>query len=317
MTRKRALALSAPLVVALIAAATSGPTAHANGQNPAQLDARCATRLSIAFLGVSPTAAQLASTTPQAAVDAMLGDARFQDRFASFVNAQLNANPGNTPEEDASYWLAKYVLQNNRPWKEMFIGPYNVDLDATGKNVVVTNDPNGLGYFRSKPWLIRYEGNELAGIKIVTAYRIMQNVIGLQLTPTSNAPGADVTATGRQAAPCNGCHYNPWYALDHVASILTVRKDTGATTTFLPPTAPSANILGGLTIHDDGELVHALVDNDAFKVNACRIAFKFLYGRTENACEGEIFDKCVDALTSQGTMQAALSAIAKDPSYCQ
>jgi hypothetical protein len=316
MTRKGVLPLAASLVVALLAA-VGPPLAHADGQDAAQLDARCATRLSIALLGVSASAAQRSSTTPQAAVDSMLGDARFQERFASFVNAQFNGNPGMTPQEDSAYWLAKYVLQNNRPWKEMFIGGYNVDVDSTGKNVVVTADPNGLGYFRSKPWLIRYEGNELAGVKISTAYRIMQNVIGLQLVPSTAGTGADRSATGRQAAPCNGCHYDPWFALDHVASILTVRQGAGATTTFLPPAQPSANILGGLTIHDDGELVHALVDNDAFKVNACRLAFKFLYGRTENACEGALFDECVDALASRGTMQAALSAVATDPSFCQ
>jgi hypothetical protein len=315
MTAKRILGLSVPLALAGLAA--SIPRAQATVEDTTELNARCATRLSIALLGASATAAQLSSTTPQAAVDSMLADARFQERYASFVNSQLNANPGLTPAEDASYWLAKYVLQNSRPWKEMFIGPYEVDGDATGNNVTVTADPNGLGYFRSKPWMIRYAGNELAGIKIATAYRIMQNVIGLELTPTSNAAGANVTATGRQAAPCNGCHYNPWFALDHVASILTVRKGTGAATTFLPPNQPSANILGGLTIHNDAELVHALVDNDAFKVNACRMAFKFLYGRQENACEGALFDKCVDALGAQGTIQAGLSAIAKDSSFCQ
>jgi hypothetical protein len=310
--RKRFEGLSAPLLAAVLAAASSG-TAIADPQS----NARCANRLSIAFLGVSATAAQLMSTTPQAAVDAMLTDARFSERFASFVNSQHNANPGTTAQEDASYWLAKYVLANNRPWNEMFIGQYKVDLDSTGNNVVVTADPNGLGYFRSMPWLIRYGGNELAGLKIATAYRIMQNVIGLELVPSQNGPGADVSATGRMAAPCNGCHYNPWFALDRVASILTVRKGTGAATTFVPQTQPSASILGGITIHDDGELVHTLVGNDAFKVNACRMAWKFLYGRAENTCEATIFDKCVDALTAQGTMQAALSSIAKDPSFCQ
>jgi hypothetical protein len=252
---------------------------------------------------------------PQSEVDSMLGDARFEERFATFVNAQFDPMPGMTPQEDAAYWLAKYVLQNNRPWKELFVGGYNVDVDSTGKNVVVTNDPNGLGYFRSKPWMIRYAGNEEAGVKIVTAYRIMQNVVGLQLLQAVNP--VDPSATGRMAAPCNSCHYDPWFALDRVASILTVRKGTGTATTFLPQMQPSATILGGLTIHDDKELVLALVGNDAFKVNTCRLAFEFLYGRPENACEGVLFDKCVDAFTSQGTMQAALAAVAKDPSFCQ
>ena len=30
-----------------------------------------------------------------------------------------------------------------------------------------------------------------------------------------------------------------------------------------------------------------------------------------------VFDKCVDAFASQGTIQAGLAAVAKDPSFCQ
>jgi hypothetical protein len=45
----------------------------------------------------------------------------------------------------------------------------------------------------SKPWLLRYAGNELAGIKISTGYRIMNNTIGLKLVASTNAPGADIS----------------------------------------------------------------------------------------------------------------------------
>src|SRR5688572_32777590 len=60
---------------------------------------RCATRLSVAFLGKSPSAELLANTDPQTAVDAMIGDALFVDRFARFVNAELNADPGQSLAE--------------------------------------------------------------------------------------------------------------------------------------------------------------------------------------------------------------------------
>ena len=63
-------------------------------------------------------------------------------------------------------------------------------------------------------------------------------------------------------------------------------------------------------------LVTALVASDHFKFNACRHVFNFLYGRDETTAEATVFDKCVDALTAQGTIQAALSAVAKDPSFC-
>jgi hypothetical protein len=338
MTRNRMLVLSAPLLAAAFAAVGSG-TASATGEDPAQFNERCATRLSIAFVGVSASAAQLSSTTPQSAVDTYLTDPRFQERFATFINSQFNLEPGQTADEDSSYWLSKYILQNNRPWKELFVGQYTVALDATSNTVTVTADPNGLGYFRSTPWMIRYEGNEQGsvpaancagkancGLKIVTAYRMMQNVLGLELVPSTNAPGANITATGRMAAPCNGCHFNPWFALDNVAHILTLRSGTGKNTTFMPPLAASTTVFGsgtggsgsdGPVVHNDGELVNAMVASTQYEVNTVRLGFKFLYGRPENTCEGPIFDKAVDAFKAQGTMQAVLSTIAKDPSFCQ
>jgi hypothetical protein len=338
MTRNRMLVLSAPLLAAVFAALGSG-TASATGEDTAQFNERCATRLSIAFLGVSAAASELSSSTPQSAVDTYLSDPKFQDRFASFINSEFNLDPGQTPDEDASYYLSKYILQNNRPWKELFVGQYNVAGDANGQNVQVTADPNGLGYFHSQAWAIRYAGNEqgsvppancngknTCGLKIVTAYRTMQNVLGLELVPSTNAPGADLTATGRMAAPCNGCHFNPWFALDNVAHILTLRLGVGKNTTFLPPLDAQATVFGsgpggggsdGIVVHNDVELVNAMVAGTQFQVNTCRLAFRFLYGRNENSCEGPLFDKCIDALKTQGTMQAALSSIAKDPSFCQ
>jgi hypothetical protein len=45
--------------------------------------------------------------------------------------------------------------------------------------------------------------------------------------------------------------------------------------------------------------------------------FCYLYDRDENQCEGVVFDKCVDALAADGTMQSAVAAVVKDPSFCQ
>lgn len=274
---------------------------------------RCATRLSVSLLGDSPNAALLASANPQSTVDGMLGDAAFVERFARFVNAEFNVEPGAKVEEDASYTLAKHVLTNNLPWKDMFVGQFDV-------TDTVTPDPNGLGYFRSADWMKRYAGNEgtpQSGYRIVAAYRILQNTTGLKLTATTAVVGLDVTATGRQAAACAGCHYNSWYALDKVAKVLSKRAGTGNNITFTPPTEGPQQILDGQTIADDKALVDGLVASEDFKFNVCRIAFKYLYARPENTCEGTVFDKCVDAFTAKGTMQSAISAIATDPTFCQ
>src|SRR5205814_6961276 len=143
------------------------------------------------------------------------------------------------------------------------------------------------GYFRSMPWMIRYAGNEPAGIKISTAYHILNNVTGLHLIASTNAPGADISATGRQAATCSGCHYSNWFALDKTASVLTKVVRTGQTVTFTPKTVANdapQTILGNITVTNDKELVTALLANDSFPFATCRLAWNYLYGRDENKC---------------------------------
>ncbi|MGQ0504555.1 MAG: hypothetical protein ACT4TC_04490, partial [Myxococcaceae bacterium] len=292
---KMSLSIKNSLLVASALTLTLGATARA--QATAAVKERCATRLSVAVLGRSPAAALVSSADPQSTVEQMLTTADFQERFSRFINATFNNDPGATPEEDSAYYLTKYVLTNNRPWKDMFVGGYKVER-AAGANAnaepTVTVDANGLGYFRSRPWLVRYAGNEEKGIKLNSAYRIMNNTIGLKLVAATQVPGLDLTATGRQAAQCKGCHFDPWFALDKVASVLTVRNGTDAATmTFTPPTGGPQQLLGGITISDDKGLVEALVNSKAFEFRACRIAFEFLYGRPEYSCEGPVFDKCM------------------------
>ena len=312
-----------PIGVAVLLAMTSTPRRAV--ADPATADAaekaeKCATRLFTSMVGEGATPDALASTNPQVSFDMLVKDARFQERFARFVNSQLNPRPGATPSEDASYYLAKYVLQQDKPWSDMFVGKYNVaPSDATKPTgeATVTADPNGLGYFHSQAWMVRYAGNESAGIRIVSAYRMMQNIIGLSLVASTNAPGADLTMTGRMAQPCAGCHFEPWFALDKVATVFGKRTGTGDKTQFQPSNAGPQTILGGVTISSEVDLAEALVANDAFDVNACRLSFKYLYGRAENSCEGPVFDACVTAFKADKKITSALAVIAKDPTFCE
>lgn len=321
MTRSfRTLLPVAPVGVALLLAMTSAPrraVAEPAAADAAEKAERCATRLFTVMVGEGATAEALASPNPQASFDTLVKDPRFYERFARFVNSQFNRTPGTIPAEDASYYLSKYVVTNNKPWSDMFVGKYDVASPNANAEAVVTDNPNGLGYFRSRAWMVRYAGNESAGIRIVSAYRMMQNTIGLTLSATTNAPDVDITANGRKAAQCAGCHYNPWFALDSVASVLGTRQGTGMATTFQPSTAGAQKILGGVTISNDAELVQALVDNEAFNVNACRLAYKYLYGRAEDSCEGPVFDACVAAFKTDKVITSALAVVAKDPTFCE
>lgn len=291
-------------------------------QADAQVDAdpgklvRCSTRLSISFLGSSPSSQLLKSPDPQSEVEKLLTNPDFHERFARFINSQMNDQPGATPEEDAAYHLSKYILANNLPWKDLFVGPFDVRPANQGR-IRIVDDADGLGFFRSAAWLRRYAGNELEGLKISTIYRMMNNALGLKLTATTNAPGADLSATGRAAPACRSCHFDNWYALDKNAALLSTVRRRGNDITFRPPDGEPKEVLGGLMLRDDKDFVTAMVNSEQFSFNVCRVVFRFLYGRDENSCEAEVFDKCVDAFKDSGMIQSSLSTVAKDPSFCQ
>ena len=279
---------------------------------------RCATRVSIALLGLSADASLFAQSSPQSSAAALFARPEFIERFSSFINREFNSRPGDSSADDASYHLTRYVLMNRLPWSEVFQGPYRVDGDPNDSTVAtVVPDPNGLGYFRSPSWLIRYEGNEPDGYKLRTAYRIMNNTIGLKLVMAQTAPGADVSVVGRQAPSCRGCHFDSPFALDKAARVLTRRVGVGMDTVFDPPPASPQTFLNGVVIKDDKDLVTGLIASDAFAYYACRLSFRFLLGRNENKCEGPAFDRCFDAFRASGQIQAALGSIVSDPLFCQ
>lgn len=308
-------ALLAP-VLAAGAALSAGQRAHAEGAEAdrAEANERCAVRLSIALVGKSADAALLGSPDPQSAVDGMVASPDFAERYARFVNSEFNGGPSTDAKDDPVYYLARHVITENKPWADLFVGPYDVVASATAMDV--TADPDGLGYFRSSAWMKRYAGNEDQGTMLVGAFRILSNTTGLTLTPSVGNPGEDRTANGRAASACKGCHFDSWFALDKFARLLPKKKVTGDVVSFTPPTEGPQQLLGK-TIADDKALVTALVDSDAWRFNQCRLVFKFLYGRPENQCESKVFDACVDALGTQKTIRSAVATVAKDSSFCQ
>lgn len=306
----------APVLALAVGVGLASRGASAEDVDLAAKSERCAMRLAIAITGEAPTASLLTSGDPQSMVPTLLKSEQFRERFARFINATYNRNPADEPGGDAPYYLTKHVLERGRPWKDLFVGPYDVQQDDDGK-VTIADSPDGLGYFRSRKWLQRYAGNELEGLKISTAYHMMQNTIGLKLVAVTIDETLDVSASGRSKQPCAGCHKDPWYALDKVATVLTRRNDDGDQVEFDPPVGGAQTILGGVTVKDDKELVTALVSSAAFQFRQCRLAFNYLYARDENLCEGPIFDTCMQAFTAQGTIESAIASLAQHPSFCQ
>ncbi len=282
---------------------------------------RCATRLSLSLTGRPPSAALIADADPQSKVDDLLAEDAFVEQFARFANSKMNAEPADTPAGDATYFLARHVLTNRKPWHELFDGAYRVEaVAAAGGNPAtarVVDDPAGLGYFRSRPWMVRYAGNEEDGYRLNAAFRIQQNIIGLDVGAVTSSPGTDISATGRMANGCRSCHYDSYFALDKVAKVLSRRTGTDTNITFTPSTEGPQQILDGQTIGSDAQLVAALVTSTEHKFNTCRLAFEFAYGRAEATCEAALFDACIDAYTASGDIRDALRTITKDPGYCE
>jgi hypothetical protein len=307
-----ALALPAATALALMTARPS----HAEDAeaDKAEVAERCALRLSIALRGKSPDAAHMASADPQTGVDAMLATDEFADRWARFINSQFNGAPATSATDDPVYYLAKYVVTNDKPWSDLFVGPYAVV--GNGSTMDVIEDPSGLGYFRTQSWRQRYAGNEDQGYMLSGAFRILSNTTGLELTPSVGNPGDDRTVTGRHGSPCKTCHFDAWYALDTFAKLLPKRKGQGDTMTFTPPTEGPQQLLGK-TVADDKELLTTLVNSDSWRFQQCRNVFLFLEGRPENQCEAPLFDMCVDALVQKKTVRAAVAAVAKDSGFCR
>ena len=308
-----------PLLGALAAAGAFAAVAHGSARAEDDDGAsreRCATRLAIAILGEAADGELLAAAEPRAQVPALLQRPAFRERFARFLNATLSSGPGEKASEDAPYFLGKHLLEKNAPFRELFVGPYSVRADAQG-NAIVADDPEGLGIFRSPDWLVRYAGNEVNGLKIATAYRILNNVTGVEITAVTTPPGADVTETGRKAAACRSCHYESWYALDSIATVLTRKRTTPEGVTFEAPPEGASVTVAGQTVRSDKELVSALVASKDFSYRACRLSFEFLYGRAESACEGDVFDACMAAFAKDGLITSALAAVAQSGSFCQ
>lgn len=308
----------APLLAA--GAALVGRTsAHAEEGAPgdkAEIAEKCAVRLSIALTGKSPDAALLADADPQSKVDAMVGTPEFAERFARFINSEFNGGPVTAANDDPVYYLARHVIAEGMPWSDLFLGPYQVKPAAVAANGMdVTDDEDGLGYFRTASWQKRYAGNDPGGLMLVGAFRIMQNTTGLELVPSVGQPEDDRGAEGRKAGVCKGCHYDSWFALDTVAALLPTRTGSGDTLRIVPPKATKVSLLGK-ELASDKEMLETLVASDAWKFNQCREVFKFLYGRPENQCEAATFDACVTALETDKTIQKAVAAVAKDASFC-
>lgn len=285
-------------------------------QVPDDATQRCTRRISQTLgMGYRANLQSLAGATPQTKVRTWLESRDAIATFAGFVNSRFNAQPGANLAEEGVPAAVRFILTNKKPWKELFTGRYVINHT----NNLITEDATkpALGYFGSVGWQKRYLGNAPDGLLLSAAYRTMQNTIGLKLVPSAQNGEGDATATGRERTECRGCHFDSPYALDLVARLLPRKVGTGGGARAEVVAVTTQTIFNGLQVRDHEHLLATLTASDAFLFRTCRLAFEFVYGRPESACEASLFDRCVDAFAQTGMVQDALASYLEDPSYCE
>lgn len=297
--------------LALLAAAPAGAQATS-----IQCQRRVGTALNVGYWWSRLDQAD--AGTPQQRVPELLRQAGFVSRWGAFLNSRFNDQPGLRAEDDVMTAVVRYVLEQDRPWKDVFVGRFALSGPSGYPAITEDSTRPPHGFFGLTPWLRRYAGNASDGRMLQAAYRVLKATIGLELIPSPQNATGDASELGRQREGCRACHFDSPYALDHVAALLPFTREGFGSRMTLVPQAPTPQALfNGRQVASFDELLTILVESDAFHFWSCRLAFEFAVGRPETGCEAPVFDACVDALRATQDIRAGLAAIMQDPAYCE
>ena len=203
-----------------------------------------------------------------------------------------------------------------KQWHELFTTGYQ--LYDNGYNL----QNEGSGYFSDRHWRKKYKGNEEAGFKLRTAYLILNNQIGLDLEAltVNNAGGSGRDARKDPSTVCYSCHYKEEFALDRIANVLPIVNRQASDAQNLiegPVPGPTPQVIYGKSVSNLSELTKALSEVDEFYTNACHIAFKFVFGRSERGADKPVFRGCVDKFKADGRISVAVRHFVDSDIFCQ
>ncbi len=288
-------------------------TSTASAMNAKQ----CNAKLYNTLYGDEPTQSELQTPDPLSQVDDMLKDTKFIDYFSSFVNAHMNWGPEDRIQDNPVYAMVRYhMFRRDLPWKSLFLDRVKVDDQN------VNNYADGVGYFEDKEWKDRYAGNEEDGYRLRSAYMIMNNMIGLNLEAITVSATGGSSRADRQTpgSVCFHCHYRFDFALDKVANILTkVDRERSTMNGIVYTDQPESvsEVIYGETVTDIRSLATMLSERPEFYVNACNIAFEFVFGRESDGSDPEIFGQCVTKFKASGKIQDAIKHFVESDIFCQ
>lgn len=293
---------------------------------------QCSQKLHSTLYGRSATAAELNISEPLNQLDSMILEEEFTENFGNFVNAHMNWLPAEGRNNNPVYMgVTRYLFmprQNSGhateyPWKNLFtegyrpydggFNPQDIEEGAGGQRAS--------GYFSDKNWKKTYKGNEEGGIKIRTAYLILNNQIGLNLEAlTVNASGGSgLSARQNPESVCYSCHFRTEYGLDKIASILPlVNRETSDAQNFNEkPASSNSQEIYGQTVTELKDLTALLAERPEFFTNACSIAFEFVFGREHRGADREIFEACVPIFQESGYITTAVKYFVESDYFCR
>lgn len=336
---KTCLRLVKPLIGLVALSALSSAPAMGAAQNSMQ----CSQKLYSTLFGRAATATELELANPLSNVDSMLQDEEFHNKFGEFVNAHMNWIPAEGSRNNPVYMgITKYLFKpgpnewifdenGNRtdqkytqelPWAYLFTKGYETYDNGYNPKTQDRCMNAASGYFSTDYWQKTYKGNEEGGIKIRTAYMIMNNQIGLDLEAltVNSSGGSGLEARSDPSTVCYACHFATDFALDKVASILPKVDRTKAPDeqgcTDLPFAGNTQTTVYGQTISNLPELTELLAELPQFDENACSIAFEFVFGREERGADREIFEPCIAEFEKSGFITTAVKYFIESEYFC-
>lgn len=299
--------LSATVVLAAgVASADPTPTPISN--------VACLRKVALDLTNSAPSAedlAQLESGTPLSEfVDKYLASPAFGqivfDIYRGAFPPTAKVPEGADKEEPAR--IARHVVVNNLDYRDMVIGNYTVDANGN----VVPAQGEASGVLTTQSYLSAYTGIEFRN----WSGHLLKGLAGIVLTPISEIPaGVDSSPGGLASNPaCAGCHTNPLYGVDNVASFhscyddkgLAVPGCTGGTTMFLGKT--------GSTIADLGRI---LAESPEWRAQAIQSFHRLFWGRPIGKNETGIYFEAEKAwLEADYKPHALIRQMVLSPKYC-
>lgn len=229
------------------------------------------------------------------------------DVFRGAFSPTESVPAGADTEEPAR--IARHLVVNDGDFRDMVVG--NFTIDAGGRVVAAAGVASGI--LTTQSYLSAYTGVEFRN----WSGQVLKGLAGIVLIPvTEIPPGIDSSPGGLAANPaCAGCHTNPIFGVDNVASFHKCYDERGLPVSGCSPTG-STSFLGktGSTITDLGQI---LAESVEWRAQAIQNFHRFFWGRGIGKNETSFYRRAEKAwLDAEYRPQALIKHAVLAPEYC-